>query len=238
MRLVEQAQQSKSDTQILADRAAGWLLLVALAVAVLIAVGWLVARGWDLVVLQRVVAVLVIACPYALGPAVPLVVAISTSLGARNGILVRDRMALEDARELDTVIFDKTGTLTKSEFGVVDIAVSDTWDEDRALSLAAAFDAAVATFVFCSIPDAVQGLQEVKRVVRQGGQVLLLEHVRVNAPVIETLMDLMDPISVRVMGPHIARRTAENVVKAGLSIEKVEVLAPGALVKLIHARVA
>jgi ubiquinone/menaquinone biosynthesis C-methylase UbiE len=101
----------------------------------------------------------------------------------------------------------------------------------------AAFDAAVATFVFCSVPDAVQGLGEAKRVVRRGGQVLLLEHVRVNAPLIGPLMDLLDPISARLMGPHIARRTAENVAKAGLSIEKVEELAPGALVKLIHARV-
>ncbi len=100
MRLVQEAQQSKSGTQILADRAAGWLFYVALGVAVLTAIGWILVQGLQLSVLERVVTVLVIACPHALGLAVPLVVAISTSLGARNGILVRDRLALEEARRL------------------------------------------------------------------------------------------------------------------------------------------
>jgi Cu2+-exporting ATPase len=84
--------------------------------------------------------VLVIACPHALGLAVPLVVAITTSMGASNGILVRDRLALEQARLIDTVIFDKTGTLTQGEFGVVEIAVVDGWSEDQALGLAAAIE--------------------------------------------------------------------------------------------------
>jgi Cu2+-exporting ATPase len=140
MRLVEQAQQSKSDTQILADKAAGWLFYVALGVAVITAVAWIVAVGFNLDVLERVVTVLVIACPHALGLAVPLVVAISTSLGARNGILVRDRLALEAAREIDTVIFDKTGTLTQGQFGVVDMTVVAGWDDDRALALATAIE--------------------------------------------------------------------------------------------------
>jgi len=140
MRLVEQAQQSKSNTQILADRAAGWLFYVALGVAAITAVAWVVAVGFQLEVLERVVTVLVIACPHALGLAIPLVVAISTSLGARNGILVRDRLALEAAREIDTVIFDKTGTLTEGAFGVVDMATAEDWDADRALALAAAVE--------------------------------------------------------------------------------------------------
>jgi Cu2+-exporting ATPase len=140
MRLVEQAQQSKSDTQILADKAAGWLFYIALGVAALTAVAWLVAVGFQLDVLERVVTVLVIACPHALGLAIPLVVAISISMGASNGILVRDRLALEMAREIDTVIFDKTGTLTAGEFGVVDMATIDEWDEDRALALALAVE--------------------------------------------------------------------------------------------------
>ena len=89
-------------------------------------------------VLERVVTVLVIACPHALGLAVPLVVAISTSMGASNGILVRDRLALEAAREIDTVIFDKTGTLTEGEFGVVGMTTVAGWDNDRALALATA----------------------------------------------------------------------------------------------------
>lgn len=140
MRLVEQAQQSKSNTQILADKAAGWLFYIALAVAVLTAIGWLITTGWDLAVLERVVTVLVIACPHALGLAIPLVVAISTSLGARNGILVRDRLALEEARNIDVVIFDKTGTLTEGKFGVVGMATVEGWDENRALALATAVE--------------------------------------------------------------------------------------------------
>lgn len=140
MRLVQEAQQSKSPTQVLADRAAGWLFYVALAVAIITAIAWTIATGFDVQVVQRVATVLVIACPHALGLAVPLVVAISTSLAARNGVLVRDRLALEEARNLDTVIFDKTGTLTKGEQGVVDNATVDDWSPDQALALAAAVE--------------------------------------------------------------------------------------------------
>jgi len=140
MRLVEQAQMSKSSTQILADKAAGWLFYIALAVAAITAVAWVIAVGFDLAVVERVVTVLVIACPHALGLAIPLVVAISTSMGASNGILVRDRLALEAAREIDTVIFDKTGTLTEGAFGVVDMATVADWDAGQALALAAAIE--------------------------------------------------------------------------------------------------
>jgi Cu2+-exporting ATPase len=140
MRLVDQAQKSKSQTQLLADRAAGWLFYVALGVAALTTVAWVIAVGFDAEVLKRVVTVLVIACPHALGLAVPLVVAITTSLGARNGILVRDRLALEASRQIDVIVFDKTGTLTKGEFGVVDMKVIGDWKEDDALSLAAAIE--------------------------------------------------------------------------------------------------
>jgi len=140
MRLVEQAQQSKSRTQVLADRAAGWLFYIALGVAALAAIGWSIAVGFNVEVLKRVVTVLVIACPHALGLAVPLVVAITTALGAKNGILVRDRLALETAREIDVVVFDKTGTLTEGKFGVVNVAVADGWDRDGALALAAAIE--------------------------------------------------------------------------------------------------
>ena len=140
MRLVDQAQQSKSDTQILADRAAGWLFYVALAVAAVTAAAWVVAVGFDVDVIARVATVLVIACPHALGLAVPLVVAITTSMAASNGVLVRDRLALEDAREIDTVIFDKTGTLTEGRFGVVDIATTNSLGEEEALALTAAVE--------------------------------------------------------------------------------------------------
>lgn len=140
MRLVEQAQLSKSQTQVLADRAAGWLFFIAIGVAALTALGWTLATGFNVGVIARVATVLVIACPHALGLAVPLVVAISTALGAKNGILVRDRLALEKARLIDTVIFDKTGTLTQGKFGLVGSAVVAGWDEAEALALAAAIE--------------------------------------------------------------------------------------------------
>jgi len=140
MRLVEQAQQSKSKTQMLADKAAGWLFYIALASAIITAIAWTIADTFNIGVLNRVVTVLVIACPHALGLAIPLVVAITTAMGARNGILVRDRLALETARQIDVVIFDKTGTLTQGQFGVVDIVTADDWDSDRALALAAALE--------------------------------------------------------------------------------------------------
>jgi Cu2+-exporting ATPase len=140
MRLVAEAQQSKSSTQLLADKAAGWLFYVALAVAAITAVAWTVATGFNVDVVARVATVLVIACPHALGLAIPLVVAITTALGARNGVLVRDRLALEKARLVDTVIFDKTGTLTRGEFGVVGVATAGGVGEDEALALAAALE--------------------------------------------------------------------------------------------------
>nr|WP_058828676.1 heavy metal translocating P-type ATPase [Haloferax sp. Q22] len=137
MRLVEDAQQSKSRTQLLADRAAGWLFYAALAAAGVTAVAWVLAVGFSVGVLERVVTVLVIACPHALGLAVPLVVAINTSTAARNGMLIRDRIAMEEARNLDTVVFDKTGTLTKGEQGVVGVETAGEWDETRAFEVAA-----------------------------------------------------------------------------------------------------
>jgi P-type Cu2+ transporter len=140
MRLVRDAQQSKSRTQLLADRAAGWLFYIALAVAALTAVGWSIAIGLNVEVIARVATVLVIACPHALGLAIPLVVAITTTLAAHNGVLVRDRLALEQARAIDIVVFDKTGTLTRGEFGVAGMATTAGWDEERALALAAAVE--------------------------------------------------------------------------------------------------
>jgi Cu2+-exporting ATPase len=140
MRLVEEAQSSKSKTQVLADRAAGWLFYVAVGAAVVTAIAWTVAVSFNATVIERVVTVLVIACPHALGLAIPLVVAINTSLAARNGMLVRDRIAMEQARNLDAIIFDKTGTLTEGEHGVVDMETTEGVGEDDALALAAAVE--------------------------------------------------------------------------------------------------
>ncbi len=140
MRLVATAQQSKSRVQQLADRAAQLLTGVAIAAALLTMIVWqLLGAPIDFSVV-RVVTVLVIACPHALGLAVPLVVAISTTLGARAGLLVRDRRGLEEARALDTVIFDKTGTLTLGEFRVVDLAVAEGTSPDDALRIAASVE--------------------------------------------------------------------------------------------------
>jgi Cu2+-exporting ATPase len=141
MRLVKEAQESKSRTQLLADKAAGWLFYVALGVAGITAVAWIIAAGFEVEVLQRVVTVLVIACPHALGLAIPLVVAIVTSLSAKRGILIRDRLALEEARHVNVIVFDKTGTLTRGQQGVVGIAAAPAWDENQALALAAAVEA-------------------------------------------------------------------------------------------------
>jgi len=98
-----------------------------------------------------------------------------------------------------------------------------------------AFDAAVATFVFCSVPDAVAGLRDLGRVVRPGGDIWLLEHMRVDQPLIGPLMDLLNPLVVRIMGANINRRTVENVRRAGLTLVSVQELR-GELVRLIHAR--
>jgi Cu2+-exporting ATPase len=139
MRLVAQAQASNSRAQALADRAAAVLFYVALAAGVLTLIGWTLV-GEPEEGLIRTATVLVIACPHALGLAIPLVIAISTTLGARNGLLVKDRLALERARELDTVIFDKTGTLTRGEPVLADVEAAPGVAEDELLRLAAAVE--------------------------------------------------------------------------------------------------
>ncbi|HKT08778.1 MAG TPA: heavy metal translocating P-type ATPase [Gemmatimonadaceae bacterium] len=140
MRLVERAQTSRSRAQALADRAAFALTIIAIAAAILTFVGWRVAGASASFAIERVVTVLVIACPHALGLAIPLVVAISTTLGARNGLLVRDRRGLEEARNLTAIFVDKTGTLTRGEFRVVDVATLPDTSADDALRLAAAVE--------------------------------------------------------------------------------------------------
>ncbi|HEY6911462.1 MAG TPA: heavy metal translocating P-type ATPase [Myxococcales bacterium] len=142
MRLVEQAQASRSRAQALADRAAFILTLVALGAGVATLIAWLALRPGDAAfAIERVVTVLVIACPHALGLAIPLVIAISTTLAAQSGLLVRNRRGLEEARNLTAVVFDKTGTLTKGEFGVVEIGATEDLTTNEALRLAAAVEA-------------------------------------------------------------------------------------------------
>jgi Cu2+-exporting ATPase len=138
MKLVAEAQSSKSKTQILADRAAFYLTFVAIGAAIITWIAWAVAGESAGFILERIVTVLVIACPHALGLAVPLVTAISTTLAAKNGLLIRQRPALEAARNIDVILFDKTGTLTKGEQGVVDVVTEG--DKKELLALAAAVE--------------------------------------------------------------------------------------------------
>ncbi|HWB42744.1 MAG TPA: HAD-IC family P-type ATPase, partial [Gemmatimonadales bacterium] len=140
MRLVAQAQASRSRAQALADRAAFWLTVVALVAGAVTLVGWLAAGAEPAYAIERLVTVLVIACPHALGLAVPLVIAISTTLGARSGLLVRNRRGLEEARDLTAVVFDKTGTLTRGEHRVVAVETEPGLNETEALRLAAAVE--------------------------------------------------------------------------------------------------
>lgn len=140
--MVREAQGSRSRAQDLANRAAFLLTVIAIAAGLATFLIWYVIVGNGLAFsLERMVTVMVITCPHALGLAVPLVVAASTSLSARHGLLIRDRAAFERARDLDTIVFDKTGTLTKGEFGVTDVLVFDSeTDEQEILRLAAAVE--------------------------------------------------------------------------------------------------
>ena len=139
-RLVAEAQESRSRAQVLADRAAALLFYVAVGSAAVTVAAWLAVGETDDAVV-RTVSVLVIACPHALGLAIPLVIAISTGMAARNGMLVRDRLALERMRTVDVVLFDKTGTLTKGSHRVHDLAAAAGEDADRVLALAGAAEA-------------------------------------------------------------------------------------------------
>jgi len=139
MRLVAEAQSSKSNVQVLADKAAFYLTIIAIAVAVATFIFWFIAKDTSFA-LERAVTVLIIACPHALGLAVPLVVSISTALSARNGLLVRKRLALEAAWQLDWVLFDKTGTLTKGEHGVTDIWATKGYTKEGILHLTASLE--------------------------------------------------------------------------------------------------
>jgi Cu2+-exporting ATPase len=139
MRLVAEAQSSKSNVQVLADKAAFYLTVVAIATAIITFIYWLVAKDANFA-LERSVTVLIIACPHALGLAIPLVVSISTALSARNGLLVRKRLALEAARKLDWVLFDKTGTLTKGEHGVTDVWATKGYTNEDVLHLTASLE--------------------------------------------------------------------------------------------------
>ncbi|MFQ5722405.1 MAG: heavy metal translocating P-type ATPase, partial [Candidatus Aminicenantales bacterium] len=140
--LVKEAQESKSKTQDLANRAALWLTVIALAGGVSTLFAWLLILSQDISFsLERTVTVMVIACPHALGLAVPLVVAVSTALAAKNGLLIRNRVSFEKARNIQAIIFDKTGTLTEGRFGVTETLIfSDEITSEQLLKYAASVE--------------------------------------------------------------------------------------------------
>lgn len=140
VKLVKEAQESKSRTQDLTNRAAKWLFYLAIVAGLVTFSTWILLGYTVDVAVERMVTVMVITCPHALGLAAPLVVAVSTSISAKKGLLIRNRAGFEDARHLNAVVFDKTGTLTKGEFGVTDIMPSSYYTEEDVLQLAAAIE--------------------------------------------------------------------------------------------------
>lgn len=165
VKMVKEAQESKSKTQDLTNRAAKWLFYLAIVAGLVTFSVWILLGYPVDVAVERMVTVMVITCPHALGLAAPLVVAVSTSISAKKGLLIRNRAGFEDARHLNAVVFDKTGTLTKGEFGVTNIIPSGDYTEDEVLQFAAAIEQnsehPIATGIVNSAKD--QGL-ELKRV--------------------------------------------------------------------------
>jgi Cu2+-exporting ATPase len=244
MGLVHQAQQSKSRTQILADKAAGWLFYLAISVAIITGVTWTLATGFNVDTVARVATVLVIACPHALGLAIPLVVAITTALGARNGILVRDRLALEQAREIDMVIFDKTGTLTEGQMGVVGIVTVEGITDDEALTLAAAVERdsehMIARAILRSAEErglelpSVSGFEALKgRGVKAS---LAGKTIYVGGPALLEKIDLELPEQVAHFGREIGNngQSLINLVQVGEEDQPAKVLAGFALADVIR----
>lgn len=155
-RLIAEAQASKSRLQMLSDRAAFYLTIIAISAGAITFIAWMFSGAGIVFSVERLVAVLVIACPHALGLAVPLVASISTTMAARNGLLIKQRLALEVAREINTVLFDKTGTLTKGEYGVDKIWPVQAKDENEILQLAASIDAHSEHFIARAIVAAAK----------------------------------------------------------------------------------
>lgn len=138
--MVQEAQKTKSRTQHLADRAAKWLTYIALAVGIITLIVWLSLGEGTNYAIERMVTVMVISCPHALGLAIPLIVAISTAVSAQHGLLIRNRTAFENSRKITTIVFDKTGTLTRGEFGVTRIETVGTISKKELLQYAAALE--------------------------------------------------------------------------------------------------
>jgi Cu2+-exporting ATPase len=203
--LVRQAQESRSRTQDVANRAAQWLTWIALSVGGATLLVWLALGAEVPFAIERMVTVMVIACPHALGLAVPLVVAVSTSLTAQNGLLIRDRAAFERARGLNAVIFDKTGTLTEGRFGVSDVVALADVPEDEILAFAAALESQSEHPIAAGIVRAAEERGLARKAVRDFRNITG-----------EGAEALVETRKVRVVSPGHLRR-------AGLEIDSTEV---------------
>ena len=188
IKLVQEAQQSKSKTQDLANRAAFWLTIIALSGGAITFVVWvLIPMGSTAFAMERMVTVMVITCPHALGVAVPLVVARSTALAARHGLLIRDRSAFEQARKTQAIIFDKTGTLTKGSFGITDTLVFSTkHEQEEIINYAAAIEQNSEHPIAKAIVDARSArwpVEQFKAIVGKGAQGIVKGHdIKVVSP--------------------------------------------------------
>jgi Cu2+-exporting ATPase len=206
--IVRRAEESHSQTEVLADRAARLLTFVALGGGLLTLVGWLVAGGGVAFAVERAVTVVVIACPHALGLAIPLVVARATGIGAASGLLVRNREALEAARRIDTVIFDKTGTLTCGWFSVVDVKPVAEISGDELLALAASVERdsehPIGRAIVAAVaPDAIRPAEQF--VARPGfGAEATVDGQRVNLQAARFAIDLEEGSRCKALGPLFA----------------------------------
>lgn len=161
--LVKEAQESKSKTQNLANRAAVWLTIIALSSGIITLFTWMIVMNKDIAfALERAVTVMVITCPHALGLAIPLVIAVSTALSAKNGLIIRNRMAFEKAKNIQAIIFDKTGTLTKGKFGVTDVIAFNDMDEKEILKYAASIESHSEHPIAAGIVSAVNEFFEIE----------------------------------------------------------------------------
>ena len=211
MRLVAQAQSSRSRAQALADRAAFFLTVIAIASGIVTLVAWLLAGATAAFAVERVVTVLVIACPHALGLAIPLVIAISTTLGARSGLLVRNRRGLEDARNLNAVFFDKTGTLTRGEFRVVDVTPAPGISADDALRLAASVEHDSEHTIAAGV---VKSAEERGLSLSQAGQFKSIPGQGVQAIVEGRLLMIGGPALLRGLGIELRPELREAIERA------------------------
>ena len=208
IKLVKEAQESRSNTQRLADIAAKWLFYIALFTGIVTFAVWFSVTGNFGFAMERAVTVIIIACPHALGLAIPLVTAVSTSIGAQKGLLIRNRAAFENARNIDTVVFDKTGTLTKGEFGVTDI-------QDTAVSKNELLEIAYALESQSEHPIAQGIVREAQRLGLQLKEVKEFQNITGQG-----LRGKIDGKIIKIVSPGFIR--TENI---GFDEEKYEILA-------------